>query len=159
MLIAYKLVKPYPLQKVGDLVKGYFGIWKFQGTGQEVNTKQLESDFFEKIYFEGKPGDVYLYKSGKTIHKVTLIKIEGNKASFKYTNGKNQTHTTDIKNLDKIITYWFFNSFLEPHSDEISSDSKLEDYKKRLELNNCFETKVECKEALEKIKNVLNPTI
>ena len=155
--MGWKLIKEYPFQKIGDIVeipslpeKEY----KFKNTGLIIDKKLLNTNFFEILYFNFKRDDKVLYKEFNNIRLATIQNIDGERVNLKFDNGKPKTKTVNYKKISKAIDYWFFNSFLIPCNLIISSQTKIDEMNKRIELGNYFTTKEECKEFILKIKNL-----
>ena len=158
--IGWKLVKEYPFQKIGDIIeipitneKSY----KFKNTNITIDKRLLDSPLFEPYYFESNIGDTVLYKNWKDIRSGIITKIEDETVFLKFNNGKPKTEKVNFRKISKCISYWYFNSFLQPCQIIVASNVKLEEMQKRINLCNYFETKEECQNFIIKIKEILKP--
>jgi hypothetical protein len=157
LLIGYKLVKPYPYQKVGDIVKfNSLKEWRFERTNLKIEKRLLETDFFEPFYFDKKVGDEVIFKDYNDWRHGAITKVSGETITLKMLDGK-KPKTTSIhysKVTDK-ITYYHFNSLLQPCLAAATSFKKINEMEERVLSGNYFDTKEDCKEFIEKLKELL----
>lgn len=156
LLVGYKLIKPYPFQKVGDVVKNFVKEWRFENTNLKIEKRLLDTDFFQPLYFNKKIGDEVIFKDYDGWRHGAITKIYGETFSLKMIDGK-KPKTTSIhysKITDK-ITYYHFNSLLQPCLAEATSFKRIKEMEERVMSGNYFETKDDCKEFIEKLKVLL----
>lgn len=134
------------IPKVGDCVKAlyndeyFFGVYK----GSRVDVDRVGN--IEKRVHEGWFND---YDSIEILSKAQFQK-ELNDRGFEY-NFDNDTISELKWKPKKGEEFWFFNGTLACNTNyaDCRSDNS------RIEFCNCFKTKEECEEAIEKIKNIL----
>jgi hypothetical protein len=156
LLVGYKLIKPYPFQKVGDIVKNLAKEWRFDNTNLKIEKRLLDTEFFEPMYFNKKIGEEVIFKDYDGWRHGTITKVSGEIVSLKMIDGK-KPKTTSIhysKITDK-INYYHFNSLLQPCLAEATSLKKIKEMEERVVSGNYFETKDECKDFIEKLKIIL----
>lgn len=157
LLIGYKLVRPYPFQKIGDVVKfNSLKEWRFEKTNLKIEKRLLETDFFEPFYFDRKIGDEIIFKDFVSWRHAVITKVSGEDVSLKMLDGKKPK--TQVINYSKIIdkiVYYHFNSLLQPCLAEVTSLKKMKEMDERVLTGNCFETKEECKDFILRLKELL----
>lgn len=158
-LTSYKLTKPYPFQKVGDIIQRCASTeqWKFVNTGIVIDSKLLTTDYFEPIYFSKQVGDTALYKD---FNKLRIGKIREISSTGKVTlafsdNFKPKSKVVDYTKVSDVIRYYHFNSNLQCCLAEVVSEKKLEEMNHRIKLGNCFEEKEKCVAVIRKIMELL----
>ena len=156
LLVGYKLIKPYPFQKVGDIVKNLVKEWRFENTNLKIEKRLLDTDFFEPIYFNKKIGDEVIFKDYDGWRHGIITKVSGETVNLKMIDSKKpKTTSIHYSKITEKITYYHFNSLLQPCLAEATSFKKIKEMEERVVSGNYFETKDECKEFIEKLKFIL----
>ena len=149
--IQYKLIKPFPLQKVGDLVVELKGNWQFEKSNSIISLLILNSDYFEPIYLKFVIGKEMMYKNA-------AVKIKGfsnNNYIVSYLHTKLDAIVKET-DLSEIEIYWFFNSKLQIFKENIISNNKKNDFIERKAVGNAFKTKEEVQSKVKLILEIFN---
>lgn len=153
-ILGYKLVKDYPLQKIGDkVIRSAARVttsWIFEKSKVAVPEAILFTEFFQPIYSKYGTGDLLIYQG----ELVKIGRILNTKYEILYVNRQGNGSALESE-LSKIKTYWFFNSKLEACQDNLTTTKKVAEAKERKALGNYFDTKEEVNAVIAKIKAIL----